>query len=273
MKRNSDMNMKVRDELKSINSTISMIYGAQTQSEEQRDFFMDRFYIFTLTFKTRKIFEDIYSNLLNDDLKDYYVNTHTTKIALIVTVIVSDLYIKLSHDFVTGRLTRDNNKLYEMIVTAIKKKDTTLLLSNAKYIRQFIESSCNFANAAAYEKIALLSSLDDNDIETLESFNPFFKEEYDHYNVTLDEEFFIRQISKWENGKKDLNVALEKTAEFIIDMSYTDPDKVDDFVDILASYTDSSSKLDEALATGDIEFIKAILNKFYEERKDKTLKR
>lgn len=272
MKKNYSNNMKLRDELMNLNNTLTMLYGMNAQSAAQRDFLMDRFYIFTFTLKTRKIFEDIYSNLLSEELKDYYVNTYMTKIILFSTVVINDLYIKLSHDFVTGRLTSENSKLLDMIVTAMEKKDTTLLLGNAKYIRQFIEASSSFADASAYEKIALLSSLDENDIQTLENFNPFFEEEFRRYNVTLDEGFFIKQISKWLNGINDLNIALEKTAEFIIDMSYTDPDKIDDFITLLTTYTDET-KLEEALATGDSEFIKGVLNNFYQERKDNTLKR
>lgn len=268
-----DNNMKLRNELNNLNDAVSKLYETYSSSEEQREYLLNSYYNITFTNKNRMFVESVYGNIYGEELKDYYINFYITKITLLSVIIINDLYVKLTHDCVTGELTEEKSKLLNMIVNAIEKNDTNLLLGNPKYISQFIEATCNFYEATAYEKIALLSSLDENDMKTLEKFNPFFKDEYDHYNVTLDEDFFIRQISKWLNGKNDLNVALEKTAEFIIDMCYTDSDKIDSFIDILATYTDNPNELDEALANSDIDAIKTALKAFYEERKNKTLKR
>lgn len=263
MSKKIDYNMKFRNELKSLNSFIYPVYGAYSKSEAQRDYYVKLFYTYTFTNRLHTFVENSYSFIKDKDLRDQYVNSYTTRCSLISMIAVNDLYIKLSHDFATGRLSKENNKLLDMIINAINKKDTTILLADAKYINTFVDASLSFIDATAYEKIALLSSLDENDIKILSNFNPFFKEEYDHYNVTIDADFFIRQISKWLIGEKDLNMTLEKSAEFIIDMSYVDPDKIDSFIDKLSGYTDNPSKLDEAIATGDIDVIKPILNKFY----------
>lgn len=263
MSKKIDYNMKFRNELNSLNSFIYSVYSAYSKSEQQRDYYMKLFYTLTFTNRTHTLVENSYSFIKNNDLKEQYVNSYTTRSLLMSMIIVNDLYVKLSHDFVTGRLSNKDNTLLNMIINAINKKDTTILLADARYISTFVDASLSFIDATAYEKIALLSALDEKDIDLLSSFNPFFKEEYDHYNVTLDADFFIRQISKWLIGKNALNITLEKSAEFIIDMSYADPDKIDDFIDTLSSFTDNTSKLDEAIATGDIDVIKSILNKFY----------
>lgn len=273
MSKDIDTNMKIRKELNDLDAVLSMVYGNYSPSEVQRDYLMNYFYVLTFSNKTNYLIENAYANIGNEELKRFYINSYITKVTLVSLIVVNDLYIKLSHDFVTGRLNNENNKLFNMIVKAMDNGETTLLLSNIKFINQFIEASRSFIDATAYEKISLLSSLDEDDILRLSKFNPFFKEEYDHYNVTLDSEFFIRQISKWLNGKKDLNIALEKTAEFIIDICYTDSDRIDAFIDVLMALSDKPSDLEEALSTGDIEVIKPILNSFYQDNRDKILKR
>lgn len=272
MKKENDQNKEIRDSLINLNNYVSKLFEGNTPNEYQRDYALNYFYVVTFSGKAQIIAEKTYSFIPDEDLRKKYVNIYATKIILYSSIIVCDLYIKLNHDYILDKLTKENEKLFSMIIKAMEKNDVTMLLSDIKNIKAFVDASINFSEASAYEKIALLGALDEEDIKALSKFNPFFKEEFDHYNIALDEEFFIRQITKWKNGKKDLNVALEKTAEFIIDMSYANPDKIDNIFKSLLNYTDEET-LVNLISTENIEEISKILNEFYNEKKEKELKK
>lgn len=265
--------MVIRNGISSMNDYVSKLCEYNSTNSQQKDYTMNNFYSLYLSNRTNMLASSIYAYLLDENSKDYYTNLYPTKIALYSLVVVGDLYIKLNHDFVTGKLTKENDRLSRMITKAMESKETNMLLSDIKNISKFVQATLEFMDASTYQKIAYLSALDEDDIKILSEFNPFFKEEYDHFNVPLDEDFLIRQISKWLNGNNNIDTSLEKCAEFIIDMSYSDPDKIDNIIDLLASYTDMVSKLEDAIADGNIEFLKGILNTFYQENKEKNLKR
>lgn len=270
---NKMWNMLIRNGLVNTHTYLVKACEYQSANEQQKDYIINNFYSLYLSNRTNSFASSMYAYILDENMKEFYIKLYPTKIALYSVLVISDLYIKLNHDFVTGRLNKDGERIFRMITKAMQTRDTNLLLGDIKNVMKFVQASLDFVDASAYQKIAYLSALDEDDIKALIEFNPFFKEEYDHYNVPLDDKFLVRQITKWINGKNNIDTSLEKCAEFIIDMSYSDADKIDDIIDLLASYTDQVTKLEEAISDGDTDFIKGILNTFYQENKENILKR
>lgn len=79
-----------------------------------------------------------------------------------------------------------------------------------------IAEAARFSDEPVYDKVLQMKALEESDVEFLMGLFPIFEEEYNNYNVEVNEAFMARQIRKWPgqfNG--DVEKAYEDAAHFL----------------------------------------------------------
>lgn len=79
-----------------------------------------------------------------------------------------------------------------------------------------IAEAVRFSDLSIYDKVLQMKALEESDVDFLMGIFPLFEDEYNHYNVEVNEAFMARQIKKWPaqfNG--DVEKAYEDAARFL----------------------------------------------------------
>ncbi len=84
------------------------------------------------------------------------------------------------------------------------------------------EKAMEFDSLSAYKKVLYTKALSEKDVAKLCSFNPFFIEEYVHFNVDVNETFLLRQMKKWMKSFDDFDKTLKETTSFIEQYQHID---------------------------------------------------
>lgn len=222
-------------------------------------------YCFVTTFNADQA--AVINQLIQDSaMKQNAINNNIIHIAMVKSVVVLDLYLKLNREYKMGTISENDNKLFERILKAIKNQDFTFLLNDLKTINQYIDATMEFMDASAFSKVEMIKALDEDDIALISTFNSFFEEEYAKYNVEINKDFIMRQINKWINGTKDEELAINKSAEFLIDMFAMDANIEGVLLDILNS--NDPDTVMQAMVDEDVTSIAGYLKTYYDANKN-----
>ena len=186
------------------------------------------------------------------------------------SVLVLDLFLKLNRENELDIISEKDKKLFNQIVSAMKRNDFNLLITNRMTINAFLDATLEFMDAPAYLKVEMFKALDFEDIELIKNFNPFFSEEYEKYNVDIDQRFMVRQITKWINGKKDEELAINEAARFLINTFKMDIDIKDVLLDILNS--NDPDTVNQALFNEDVDQVAGYVKAYYDKYRPNTPK-
>ncbi len=117
------------------------------------------------------------------------------------------LYVKETNDsFAEGLLNR--------LAKCSKLEDLSFMFMTPEAF-PYLEEAMNFKDLSAFEKVLFTKALGKEDMEKLCHFNPFFLEEYQHFNVEVDERFVLRQMKEWMNHTHHFDKTLQVTTDFL----------------------------------------------------------
>ncbi|MCH5166664.1 MAG: hypothetical protein J1F35_02105 [Erysipelotrichales bacterium] len=177
-------------------------------------------------------------------------------------ILVQDLYLKLNRESALDIISDSDRVFFKQILRAIEKNDFSLLLTNRMTINKFLDATFEFMDASAFLKVEMFKCLDEDDLELLSSFNPFFMDEYNTYNVEINQHFMIRQITKWINRFKDEERAINEAAKFLINAFKMFIDINGVYLDILNSNDPDS--VNQAMIDEDLDRVAGYVRKYYD---------
>ena len=144
-------------------------------------------------------------------------------------------------------------------------------------------SLVRYAESSGYKKVLLNKCLNKNDVEKLSKVNPFFKEEYDKCNISLDLDFIKKHISKWQTSFPDDEAeSYIQSADFIMKLYKINPEEARELlIDLFRQIQDLgilsyNGEDDETIKIGQVsvnnENLALMLRDFYQ-YEVKTLKK
>lgn len=205
--------------------------------------------------KIRRCYFFFYLLLIDNEFSQFISFDYIKK------TLITDLYIDRLYKFNFQDLDScDIGELFEL--TDLINSNSVDFFFDIYTVEDSVKSVIDFRDSSAYEKILKIKSLGKNNVNQLVAYNQFFIEDYNKYNVDINEEFFIRQISKWSNAFGEER-ALVETYNFLLALKSINDEEFDKALTVL-----EIPNLDIIEYEGDtIEFLKM----FYKNNKNKNL--
>ena len=92
---------------------------------------------------------------------------------------------------------------------------------------EMIESLKEYSDSTGYDKVLFAKCLEKKDVDYLKRFNPFFEEEYNESNVSVDLNFVKNHIEKWQKSFTfDKTLSYHKAVKFIFELNIIEPNTV-----------------------------------------------
>lgn len=202
-----------------------------------------------------KLIREVTSKFLNK-IDEYlsYTNSNYNKYEIFLSALKLDdfpLLKKMLKEF--GLLTDYKERLIEVLKTCIyiqsytdfyiigryqnliEENDDEFGKIEYKIIEEFfnnvglyiimLDSMREFNNMSAYKKIILMKSMNEEDNKKLKNINPFYEYEKNKYDIEINKELILSQMSKWEKSF-GFDRSLEETINFIFELNYLNPSNI-----------------------------------------------
>lgn len=257
----NDKNMTIRNYFIKITDVGNSIF--KQFPDFDLDNLLSKYYISLFNLLSNKELYDKYSYLMPNREK-YHI--YIVEIELVILVVIQDLYISLKEKEKLKEITDEEQSMFEILKKCISENNYETLLNEPKTIRKIVAPLIEMLNASALRKVELMKALEDEDIKLLSSINPFFLEEYDHYNISITEEFLIKHIDIWSK-KKDYETAISMITNFLINIFKVN---IEDGMKIAYTIINDSEQQTDLLGylnNGEFDMIAPIVRDMYENNK------
>jgi hypothetical protein len=165
-------------------------YGLTEEGNElQKDY-----HVVLFNCATNKDLNKIFSKDSSSWFRNLIIN-----VALISTVLLNDTYIHLINKTKYNALTDEEKVILNNILKGTKDNNYKKLFTNSDMLEYMINISNKFIDESALKKVELMKSLNEEDLAILEIINPFYKEEYDAYNININDKFINKHLNIWIN--------------------------------------------------------------------------
>lgn len=262
-----DNNMNIRKYFKKANEQVEDAYRRLFPNRDLKEkmliYVTELFSIINIPTKY-SLFQRLVTIENQHSEEDYRAYLFT--IELIKMVVIQDLYMFLNEKALLKTITTSEKAIFDLLKGCIAKGNYNSLMNDTKTIEDVIAPLFEMLNASALRKVELFKSLSDEDIKLLTSINLFFKEEYDHYNITITKEFLIKHIKIWEK-KEDYETAITKVTNFLIRIFSTNIAEGMKMVYTISDDSDEQEKLLCSLNNHEFDNIALILRKIYDNSK------
>lgn len=221
-------------------------------------------------------FNDLSVSTMLPFMGEQKVNEERVRIALMEAVLSKDLYVYLNLINKLQGLEDRELSLFLELKECLEDGTVNSLFINSRSLKYIRKATLSYKEASAFDKVLYVKALDENDINLLSKYNPLFMDEYNHFNVELNNDFLIRQITKWINAFKDENKAYMAAASFICNLYHINKELVNDYlVELSKGYTDDSLvPMIDYFESKNITEIADMVKDFYLRNKDiKEIKR
>lgn len=188
--------------------------------------------------------QDVYDILSNMGQRgNYNFKISQVLIPLIIVQLYTDLYRRLIYKYklVGGEELFPNisNLLKER--SSISYAQVLMMFNNSSLSRLAILSSIEFMHLSTFDKILQIKSLSDVDCSKLKNINPLFENEKEIYDIVIDIDFIIKQITKLKNGfKDDLEKGYDESVEFLFKLYKIRPNELKKLVLELVKYNEEN---------------------------------
>lgn len=158
-------------------------------------------------------------------------------LTLITIQLYTDLLRKLRYESSIKQIFDSSNEILKEIIEIQDYESILEVFDNPKISVESIKALEQFNDLPAYKKVLEYKSLKSEDIEKLSKLNPLFLEEYQKFNVQVNENFIINQIEKWfKKYPENHDVAYIEASKFLFDLYKINGDS--DFLCLLCSDID-----------------------------------
>lgn len=216
----------------------------------RRDFFVDRSYRESIS-KYGALIMDIF-------------------LGLTTLVFAQDIYLDLNHKIKLGSADEDDFSLMTNVSECLSSGEYESLFDDINNIDKIIQKMIDMVDASALRKVELFKSLDDKDIELLSSTNPYFMQEYEHYNIEISKDFLIRHLHIWEK-KTDYETAISLVTKFIMNIYKLRCTEGKKIVDIVCEDEEKKNELLYQLEMNDFDLVAPFVRIFYDGNKLKSI--
>lgn len=140
-------------------------------------------------------------------------------LTLITIQLYTDLLRKLRYESSIKQLFDSNDEILKEMIEVQDYETILEVFDNPKISVESIKALEQFNDLPAYKKVLEYKSLKSGDIEKLSKLNPLFLEEYQKFNVEVNENFIINQIEKWfKKYPENHDVAYIEASKFLFDL-------------------------------------------------------
>lgn len=158
-------------------------------------------------------------------------------LTLITIQLYTDLLRKLRYESSIKQIFDSNDGILKEMIEVQDYETILEVFDNPKISVESIKALEQFNDLPAYKKVLEYKSLKSGDIEKLSKLNPLFLEEYQKFNVQVNENFIINQIEKWfKKYPENHDVAYIEASKFLFDLYKINGDS--DFLCLLCSDID-----------------------------------
>lgn len=140
-------------------------------------------------------------------------------LTLITIQLYTDLLRKLRYESSIKQIFDSNDEILKEMIEVQDYETILEIFDNPKISVESIKALEQFNDLPAYKKVLEYKSLKSGDIEKLSKLNPLFLEEYQKFNVEVNENFIINQIEKWfKKYPENHDVAYIEASKFLFDL-------------------------------------------------------
>lgn len=262
----------------SVLSSVKLLQGVISQNLKANNMKSDDFY--GKLWLNNSLYESLTNSMESYDMAQKYpkdeaaAKVNVVLMALEEITFLSDYYIFSTYKYKTQN--GDNKDLnIEETLKSIREKSFDYINESLDLVTM-AETTKEIKNASFYKKIIMFNSLDQTDIEFLNSINPFFEEEYKLYGLEVTPEFIVEEINQQNDTNLPNEAIYQELARLLADLYRVDEDLINDVIsDIIETLNMNSSDMDilidilDSDNANDIDqVLSSLIEQYYNIKKD-----
>lgn len=262
----------------SVLSGIKLLQGVISQNLKANNMKSDDFY--GKLWLNNSLYERLTNSMGSYDLAqkclkdESAAKVNVVLMALEEITFLSDYYIFFTYKFKTQNEDNKDSTI-EKALKSIRDKAFGYITESLDLVAM-TDATKEIKNASFYKKIVIFNSLDETDIEFLNSINPFFEEEYKLYGLEVTPEFIVEEINQQNDTNLPNEAIYQELARLLADLYRVDEDLINDVVaDIIETLNMNDSDMDilidilDSDNANDIDqVLSSLIEQYYNIKKD-----
>lgn len=262
----------------SVLSSVKLLQGVISQNLKANNMKSDDFY--GKLWLNNSLYERLTNSMGSYDLAQKCLKDETVfKVTVVLMALeeitfLSDYYIFSTYKFKTQNEDNKDSTI-EKALKSIRDKAFGYITESLDLVAM-TDATKEIKNASFYKKIVIFNSLDETDIEFLNSINPFFEEEYKLYGLEVTPEFIVEEINQQNDTNLPNEAIYQELARLLADLYRVDEDLINDVVaDIIETLNMNDSDMDilidilDSDNANDIDqVLSSLIEQYYNIKKD-----